>query len=175
MSIESVLSKDFTSVQRSGALWATGVCLALVAYVNLGPGAPPVREAQNAYGLLVGLVGVLVPIVAIVASYMAITGERASGGIKFLLAFPNSRRDVFVGKLVSRLAVVGAVVLFMFVAGDEPGQPSQEQGGEPARYNVVRTRFGQPPLTDPGNLLRLVSALAGVVVLGGGGYLRSRP
>jgi ABC-2 type transport system permease protein len=88
----------------------------MVAYVNLGRGAPPIREAQNAYGLLAGLVGVLVPIVAIVASYMSITGERASGGIKFLLAFPNTRRDVFAGKLLSRLAVVGVMVLFMFVA-----------------------------------------------------------
>ncbi|RXK49452.1 ABC transporter permease subunit [Halorientalis pallida] len=120
MSIDSVLSKDLTSVRRSGALWGVAVCLTMlatmVAYVNIGRGAPPLREAQDAYGLLAGLVGVLVPIVAIVASYMSITGERASGGIKFLLAFPNTRRDVFAGKLLSRLAVVGVIVLFMFVA-----------------------------------------------------------
>jgi ABC-2 type transport system permease protein len=120
VSVESIFSKDLTSVRRSGALWGVAVCLALVAammaYVNVGRGAPPLREAQNAYGLLVGLIGVLVPIVAIIASYMSITGERASGGIKFLLAFPNTRRDVFVGKLLSRLGVVSAIVLFMFVA-----------------------------------------------------------
>ncbi|MFB6082752.1 MAG: ABC transporter permease subunit [Halorientalis sp.] len=120
MSVDSVLSKDLTSVRRSGALWGVAVCLAvlaaMVAYVNLGRAASPLGEARNAYGLLVGLVGVLVPIVAIVASYMSITGERASGGIKFLLAFPNTRRDVFVGKLVSRLGVVSAMVAFMFVA-----------------------------------------------------------
>jgi ABC-2 type transport system permease protein len=120
VSVESIFSKDLTSVRRSGALWGVTVCLALVAammaYVNVGRAAPPLREAQNAYGLLVGLIGVLVPIVAIIASYMSITGERASGGIKFLLAFPNTRRDVFVGKLLSRLGVVSAIVLFMFVA-----------------------------------------------------------
>ncbi|AQL41604.1 hypothetical protein BV210_02235 [Halorientalis sp. IM1011] len=119
MSVQSVLSKDLTSVRRSGALWGVAVCLAIlaamVAYVSMGT-ASPKSEAQNAYGLVVALVGLLVPIVAIVASYMSITGERASGGIKFLLAFPNTRRDVFVGKLLSRLGVVSAIVLFMFVA-----------------------------------------------------------
>jgi len=59
--------------------------------------------------------GLLLPIVALVASYMSIAGERESGGVKFLLGLPNTRRDVFVGKLASRLAVVTSGVTFMFV------------------------------------------------------------
>ena len=50
------------------------------------------------------------------ASYLAIAGERESGGIKFLLSLPNTRRDVFVGKLASRLGIVTAGIGFMYVA-----------------------------------------------------------
>jgi ABC-2 type transport system permease protein len=58
---------------------------------------------------------VLLPIVALVASYMAIVGERQSGGLKFLLGFPNTRREVILGKLASRLAVVWGVLAFVFL------------------------------------------------------------
>ncbi len=59
---------------------------------------------------------VLLPVVALVASYLAIAGERESGGIKFLLSLPNTRRDVFLGKLASRLGIVAAGVCFMYIA-----------------------------------------------------------
>ncbi|WP_335999279.1 ABC transporter permease subunit [Halorientalis halophila] len=120
MSLQSVVGKDVTSVRRSRALWGVATVLALLAalvvYSKVGFGVAPQREAQDAYGLLVGVIGVLLPAVALVASYMSIAGERESGGIKFLLAFPNTRRDVFVGKLLSRLAVVTVGLGFMFLA-----------------------------------------------------------
>ncbi|MFB6082753.1 MAG: hypothetical protein ABEJ94_00735 [Halorientalis sp.] len=47
--------------------------------------------------------------------------------------------------------------------------------GSPERYTIFRTSVDQPPLTDPANLLRFLSVLAGVVAIGGGGYLGSRP
>jgi hypothetical protein len=56
--------------------------------------------------------------------------------------------------------------------GDEA---AAERPPNAERYNLLRTSLGQPPLTDPGNLLRFVSVLAGVVMLGSGGYLRSKP
>ncbi|WP_424019407.1 hypothetical protein ACOZ4N_08030 [Halorientalis pallida] len=54
--------------------------------------------------------------------------------------------------------------------GDRP--PEQQEENE---YTLLRTSLGQPPLTDSGNLLRFVAVLAGVVMLGSGGYLRSKP
>jgi hypothetical protein len=57
---------------------------------------------------------------------------------------------------------------------DETGNQSPEQREE-TEYTLLRTSYGQPPLTDSGNLLRFVSVLAGVVMLGSGGYLRSKP
>jgi ABC-2 type transport system permease protein len=62
------------------------------------------------------ILAVLLPIVALVASYLAIAGEREGGGIKFMLSLPNTRRDVFVGKLASRMGIVTGGIVFMFVA-----------------------------------------------------------
>jgi len=52
---------------------------------------------------------------------------------------------------------------------------ASEQPQRPEQYNVFRARLGQPPLTDGGNLLRFLSVLVGVVMVGIGGYLHSRP
>jgi ABC-2 type transport system permease protein len=65
-------------------------------------------------------VTLLVPIVAVVASYSAVIGERASGTLKLLLSLPHSRRDVVLGKLLGRGAVValpaiGGLLLSMLV------------------------------------------------------------
>lgn len=43
------------------------------------------------------------------------------------------------------------------------------------RYDVVSTRTDHPPLTRPTSLLRLLSAAGGVIALGTGGYVRSKP
>jgi len=44
-----------------------------------------------------------------------------------------------------------------------------------ARYDMMTVRKGAPDLTASANLLRLGSALVGVLFVGVGGYLRSRP
>ena len=51
-----------------------------------------------------------VPLIGLVVGYGAIAGERASGSIKLLLGLPNTRREVFVGKLVGRTAVVAVAI-----------------------------------------------------------------
>lgn len=47
----------------------------------------------------------VVVIVAVVA-YNAVVGERESGTVKFVLGLPSTRRDLVVGKLLSRTALV---------------------------------------------------------------------
>lgn len=120
MSVRTVAKKDFKSASRSRALWTVATLLALlaalIAYGYQGYGRTPTEEVQQLYNMLTLALAMLLPIVALVASYMAIAGERESGGIKFLLGFPNTRRDVFLGKLLSRIAVVGAGLVFMFAA-----------------------------------------------------------
>lgn len=92
------------------------VLFALIAYGFDGYQLTPTESVQELFRTLSIVLAVLLPIVALVSSYLAIAGERESGGIKFLLSVPNTRRDVFVGKLLSRFLVVSAGVAFIFAA-----------------------------------------------------------
>lgn len=119
MSALDVARKDFVAAGRSRSLWAVatllGLLTALIAYGYQGYQLTPRQTVLGLFVTLGTVFGLLLPIVALVASYMSIAGERESGGVKFLLGLPNTRRDVFVGKLASRLAVVTSGVTFMFV------------------------------------------------------------
>ncbi|WP_136717415.1 ABC transporter permease [Halorientalis salina] len=120
MSVRTVAKQDFLSARRSRALWFATTLFALlavlIAYGSQGYRLSATEQVQNTFRSFGMVLAVLLPIVALVASYMSIAGERESGGIKFLLSFPNTRRDVFLGKLASRLAVVAAGLTFIFLA-----------------------------------------------------------
>ena len=119
MSALDVARKDFVAASRSRSLWAVatllGLLTAVVAYGYQGYQLTPRETVLRLFVTLGTVFGLLLPIVALVASYMAVAGERESGGVKFLLGLPNTRRDVFVGKLASRLVVVASGVTFIFV------------------------------------------------------------
>lgn len=119
MSTRTVAWKDFRSVNRARSLWAAGtllaVLMAVIAYGYEPYQAAPADAITQLFDLLSMGLAVFLPLIALVASSMAIVGERESGGIKFLLSVPNTRRNVFLGKLVSRLGLVGAGVGFMFL------------------------------------------------------------
>jgi ABC-2 type transport system permease protein len=120
MSVRSVVSKDFRGVKRSRVLWTAAIALGLVgafaAYVSGTATGDSTRLVQELFSVLTTVLSVLFPIVALVSTYLAIAGEREGGGIKFLLSMPNTRRDVFVGKLVSRLGIVAGGVVFVYIA-----------------------------------------------------------
>lgn len=120
MSVRHIFTKDFTSASRSRALWTVatvlGVLSALIGYAAGGYRLAPRPTVLSIFETFATVLAILLPIAVLVASYMSLAGERESGGIKFLLSFPNTRRDVFLGKLASRLAVVAAGIGFMFVA-----------------------------------------------------------
>jgi len=113
-----IARKDFAAACRARSLWAVatllGLLTALVAFGFSAYRTPPMQTVVRLFRTMGSVFGLLLPIVALVASYMSIAGERESGGVKFLLGLPNTRRDVFLGKLASRLAVVGVGVAFMF-------------------------------------------------------------
>ncbi len=99
----------------TGAI-ALGMIAVLLAFANQGFNQTATEAVQRTFQTLTLILSLLLPIVALVASYLAIAGEREGGGIKFLLSMPNTRRDVFAGKLLSRLAIVAVGVGIMYVA-----------------------------------------------------------
>ena len=120
MSTVTVAKKDFKSARRSKLLWAAAIALGLIAafvgYVSGNAPGTDTQQVQLLFRVLTMILGILLPIVALVASYLAIAGEREGGGIKFLLSLPNTRRSVFIGKLLSRNGIVAGGVAFMYVA-----------------------------------------------------------
>lgn len=119
MSLQTVANKDFTSTIRSRAIWGVGTLLpllcAIFVYSQTGYRIPAHEAVYQSFRLLSHLFGILIPLTAALVSYMAIANERETGGIKFLLSLPNTRRDVFLGKLASRLALVSSGVAYLFL------------------------------------------------------------
>jgi ABC-2 type transport system permease protein len=60
------------------------------------------------------IVTFFVPIIAILASYGAISKEKESGSLKILLSLPFSRKDAVAGKVIGRSAVVAVPLLIAF-------------------------------------------------------------
>jgi ABC-2 type transport system permease protein len=153
MSVLTVAKKDFKGARRSKSVWLVAIVLgaiaALLAHASSGFGKSDLRVVQEVFGRLGLVLAFLLPIVALVASYLAIAGERQSGGIKFLLALPNSRLDVFLGKLLSRLLVVTGAVALMFLTA----------------VSVALTRHGAFPAGVVGGMF-VLTAVYGAVFVG---------
>lgn len=80
---------------------------------------PPPAQSQAV--LVVGSVlSLFVPLLALVATYAALVGERTSGSVRFLLGLPNSRLDAFAGKYASRGGLVLASLVVGFGLGAVP-------------------------------------------------------
>lgn len=116
-----IARKDFADAGRSRLLWVlTGLLVLLIAglsaipYVLASDGRPPF---ENGLVFLYSPIGFLIPIVGLIVGYRAIVGERESGSIRFLLGLPNTRRDVLLGKLVGRTAVVAVPTVIGFAVG----------------------------------------------------------
>lgn len=114
----TVARKDFEDAAKSRMLWAlVGLLVLIVGLVYFAiwwTASSP--EALDIVGPAALLFQLLVPLVALIAGYMAIVGERQSGSIKVLLSLPPNRRDVVFGKFLGRSGVILSAVLAAFVA-----------------------------------------------------------
>lgn len=125
MSWQAVARKDFEDAIRSRWLWALSVVfvgvfsIPAVARFYFGQARDQARADSGIVELFIFLMkegtAVLVPLIAIVIAYAAITRERESGTIKLLLSLPHSRDDVVLGKVLGRSVVIAAPVLAGFV------------------------------------------------------------
>lgn len=75
------------------------------------------QSTDIALQMMKELTSILVPLIAIIVGYGAITRERESGTLKLLLSQPSSRRDLVVGKVIGRASTVVVPILIGFVVG----------------------------------------------------------
>lgn len=179
MTWRDVARRDLTSAHRSRTLPAVALAmLALTAGLVLlllwlaDPEYPPSMEEAV---LLVGTaVALLVPLVAILATYGAVAGERTAGTVRFLLGLPNSRADAYAGKYVSRGLIVvvplavGAVLAAPLVAvGFEHGSAGGVLllGAASVLYGLVFVGIGLAASVGLATETRAVAAALGAYLL----------
>lgn len=123
MSSIHVARKDVLDVRRAKIVWFVVGIYVLVSTLFIYWARSEAAFMQVESEILVGLwnlvfMGALfVPAVALVAAYLAIAGERESGSIKHLLSTPISRRDVVIGKFLSRGAIVSLSIFLAILVG----------------------------------------------------------
>ncbi|WP_293032631.1 ABC transporter permease [Natronococcus sp.] len=112
-SVRAVAKKDFQDSVRSWLFWGLSLFFftLLVATTGVVSYFGEDLAAQGATtDVLVGFVSeitrLIIPLIALILGWKAIAGERESGSIKILLSLPHSRKDVLLGKLIGRSAVL---------------------------------------------------------------------
>ncbi|ELZ16562.1 ABC transporter [Haloterrigena salina JCM 13891] len=122
-----VARKDFEDVVRSKLLWAiTGGFVGLLAFfllVGYVSGDAGEGSMSDLLAVMGQFVIFFVPLIALIAGYMAVVGERRSGSLRVLLSYPFSRSDVVTGKVVGRSVVVAATILVGFLVVTVLGVP----------------------------------------------------
>ncbi|QSG12864.1 ABC-type transport system involved in multi-copper enzyme maturation, permease component [Halapricum desulfuricans] len=119
MSTLAVAKRDFLDVRRAKLVWAPVALYTL--FMVLFFWGQSTSSEPDFYAVLWSLLGVggalVVPLIALVAAYLSIAGERESGSIKFTLGAAVDRSAVVLGKLLSRSGVVLAGLGVSFVIG----------------------------------------------------------
>lgn len=114
MTWAQVARKDFEDAVRSKMLWGIIAVFAgfmsFIMLVAVGTSNTSDATGDVALGLTASLSQLFVPVIALIAGYMAVVGERRSGSLRVLLGFPHSRRDVVLGKFVGRIAVIAVTI-----------------------------------------------------------------
>ncbi|SDR26899.1 ABC transporter permease [Natronobacterium texcoconense] len=121
-SIRAVAKKDFQDSIRSWMFWGLSLffftLLVTVTGVISYFGEDLAAQAERT-SILVFFVSeitrLIIPLIALILGWKSIAGERESGSIKVLLSLPHSRKDVLLGKLLGRSAVLSVSLIVGFV------------------------------------------------------------
>lgn len=110
--------EDLRRASRSRLLWGAVALLCVMFLPSTGASARPGIHPIGEYLLVVVLDLMTFSLVVVVAAgASAVAGEQVSGTIRFVLGLPVTRRDLVVGKLLSRTGIVVlAVVIVLGVA-----------------------------------------------------------
>jgi len=119
VSWQDVAYKDIHDASRSRGVW---VLFGLLAVLSVGYAIVHSYLGQSTFPAfldgLAGVVGVALPVLALLVGYKSVVHERTSGSLLLTLSFPHSRRDFLIGKLVGRSAVLlGPMLAALAVAG----------------------------------------------------------
>ncbi|OLZ42526.1 ABC transporter [Natrinema saccharevitans] len=121
-SVRAVAKKDFQDAVRSWLFWGLSVFFFTILVVVTGAlsyfGDDIAAQGATTDMLVVfvsQITKVIVPLIALVLGWKSIAGERESGSIKVLLSLPHSRKDVLLGKLLGRSAVLSLSLTVGFV------------------------------------------------------------
>lgn len=117
MSTYTVARDDFRNAAGSyTVIGVIGVFAALVALIF----AAKTNSYNDPYRALFDVqvfVVFVFPLIVAPLTYLCIAGDRSNGSIMFALGLPNSRREYFSGKFLSRFAVVATAVVVGTLAG----------------------------------------------------------
>ncbi|WP_153952792.1 ABC transporter permease subunit [Halosegnis longus] len=112
MSVAGIARKDIADAGRSKVLWAVTILVVLsTAGVTALVTVSTDEAASQVFRLAMQLSVTTLPIVALLLAKGAITTERESGSLRVLLSLPPGRRDILLGKLAGRTALMLAATL----------------------------------------------------------------
>jgi len=114
----TIARKEFADALRSRMIWGIVGIIAVMTSLSAGISllVPDVEGgAEMAIGGASQFAGLLVPIMSLIAAYLAIAGERESGSLKVILGLPPSRGEVLLGKFLGRSSVVAIGLSLGFV------------------------------------------------------------
>lgn len=120
-SVRAIAKKDFQDAVRSYLFWGLSAFFFLLmglAAFAVGYFGDETTSTREFVFLFSSVTKLIIPLIAILLGWKAIAGERATGSIKVLLSLPHSRKDVILGKLLGRTAVLSVSLLIGFtIAG----------------------------------------------------------
>ncbi|AXR79495.1 ABC transporter permease [Natrarchaeobaculum sulfurireducens] len=121
-SVRAIAKKDFQDAVRSWLFWGLSVFFFTLLVTITGVvsyfGEDIAQAGATTEALVVfvsEITRLVIPLIALILGWKAIAGERERGSIKILLSLPHSRKDVLLGKLIGRSAVLSISLIVGFV------------------------------------------------------------
>ena len=114
----TIARNDFQHLLRDRLVWGAVFLLGVMFLPSVGAvsSSPSTTLWEHIISMMADLISFSLIIVAAVG-YNSITGERTGGSIRLLLGLSGTRRDVLLGKFLSRLSVfVVALGVVLFIA-----------------------------------------------------------
>ena len=117
-SIRAVAKKDFQDAVRSWLFWGLSafffvLMAALAGFISWAN--PDNFTTIDFIALVSQVCKLVIPLIALLLGWKAIAGERETGSIRVLLSLPHSRKDVLLGKLIGRTAVLSLSLVIGFL------------------------------------------------------------